>query len=53
MAADNSVTPVRWLAQQIETGDLKKLRSEAKITTEALMPTEADGSWRPAERCIS
>ncbi|MEU7839276.1 MULTISPECIES: hypothetical protein [unclassified Nonomuraea] len=30
MTADNSVTPARWLAQQIDTGDPDMLRSMVK-----------------------
>ncbi|MFB4272421.1 GNAT family N-acetyltransferase [Nonomuraea sp. GTA35] len=39
MAADNSVTPAQWLAQQIETGDPDLLRSMVK--------TMAENMYRP------
>ncbi|GAA3168752.1 hypothetical protein GCM10020001_113530 [Nonomuraea salmonea] len=42
MTADNSVTPERWLAQQIETGDPDMLRSMVKTMAETLMSAEAD-----------
>ncbi|NRQ35433.1 IS256 family transposase, partial [Nonomuraea sp. NN258] len=42
MAADNSVTPEQWLAQQIQTGDPDLLRSMVKTMAEALMSAEAD-----------
>ncbi|GAA2828895.1 transposase-like protein [Nonomuraea rubra] len=42
MTADNSVSPERWLAQQIETGDPDLLRSMVKTMAETLMSAEAD-----------
>jgi transposase-like protein len=42
MAADNSVTPVQWLAKQIETGEPDLLRSMVKTMAETLMSAEAD-----------
>ncbi|GAA3615602.1 hypothetical protein GCM10022419_121110 [Nonomuraea rosea] len=42
MAADNSVTPARWLAKQIETGDPDMLRSMVKTMAETLMSAEAE-----------
>ncbi|MEV5324999.1 transposase, partial [Nonomuraea sp. NPDC052634] len=42
MAADNSVTPEQWLAQQIQAGDPDMLRSMVKTMAEALMSAEAD-----------
>jgi transposase-like protein len=37
MTADNSVTPARWPAQQIETGDPDMLRSMVKTMAETLL----------------
>ncbi|MFB9204502.1 transposase, partial [Nonomuraea spiralis] len=42
MAADNSVTPAQWLAQQIDTDDPDLLRSMVKTMAETLMSAEAD-----------
>ncbi|MFB9963068.1 IS256 family transposase [Sinosporangium siamense] len=42
MAANNSVTPAAWLAQQIQTGDPDMLRSMVKTMADALMSAEAD-----------
>jgi putative transposase len=54
MAADNSVTPGQWLAQQIQSGDPDLLRSMVKTMAETLMSAEADSlcgaRLRPAQQ---
>jgi len=42
MAADNSVDPATWLAEQIQAQDPDLLRSMVKTMAEALMSAEAD-----------
>jgi len=42
MAADNSVDPAAWLAEQIQAQDPDLLRSMVKTMAEALMSAEAD-----------
>ncbi|MBG0819304.1 IS256 family transposase [Planomonospora sp. ID91781] len=42
MAVNNSVDPMAWLAEQIQTSDPDLLRSMVKTMAEALMSAEAD-----------